>query len=193
MKSKDPTIESVFECSHANSTGCACKFVLRNDNTGELVGARREDTIYLNEYHSWRLYIAKTCLYNDILNEPFTSPQKLLDKLFTSPDFVIDQFTPPLSVLRNAISRLKSKVFSSSHLCSDIVDNLFHSAKTVDGDDLFLHKGTYSNRQHSTKQIFIFASRFQLDVARKAAESFWAMGHFSSFQQSSNRCTHSIR
>ena len=83
-KSKDPTIESVFECSHANSTGCACKFVLRNDNTGELVGAHKEDTNHLNDIHSWRLYIAKTCLYNDILNEPFTSPQKLLDTLLTT-------------------------------------------------------------------------------------------------------------
>ena len=89
-KSKDPTIESVFECSHANSTGCASKFILRNDNTGELVGAHKEDTNQLNDIHSWRLYIAKTCLYNDIVNDPFTSPQKLLDKLFASPEFVID-------------------------------------------------------------------------------------------------------
>ena len=58
------------------------------------------------------------------------------------------------------------------------MDNLFHSAKTVDGDDLFLHKGTYSNRLHSTKQIFIFASRFQLDVARKGRGVFLGDGTF---------------
>ena len=132
-KLKDPTIESVFECSHANSTGCACKFVLREDNTGELVGAHKEDTNHLNDIHSWRLYIAKTRLYDDIVNDPFMSPQKLLDNLFTSSEFVIDQFSPPLSVLKNAISRLKAKILCSSSLRPEHLDQLFFSVKLSTG------------------------------------------------------------
>ena len=58
------------------------------------------------------------------------------------------------------------------------MDNLFHSVKTIDGDDLLLFEGAYSNRQHSTKQIFIFASRFQLDVARKGRGVFLGDGTF---------------
>ena len=132
-KSKDPTIESVFECSHANTTGCSCKFVLRDDNTGELVGVHKDDTNHLNDIHSWRLYIAKTRLYNDIVSDPFKSPQKLLDKLFAFPDFVIDPFTPPLTVLNNAISRLKSKVFHSLSLSLDLLDSFLSSIKNISG------------------------------------------------------------
>ena len=85
-KSNDHTNESIFECSQANTTGLGVRASSCSKSTTRANSkAHKEDTNHLNDIHSWRLYIAKTCLYNDILNEPFTSPQKLLDKLFTSP------------------------------------------------------------------------------------------------------------
>ena len=42
-KAKDLTISSVYECSHANKTGCPCKFILREDQSGEVVGEHTHD------------------------------------------------------------------------------------------------------------------------------------------------------
>ena len=88
-KLKDPTIESVFECSLTHTTVCALKFVLPDDNTEELVWVHKEDTNHLNDIDSWHLSIAQMRLYDDIINGPVMSPQNLLDSLFTSSEFVI--------------------------------------------------------------------------------------------------------
>ena len=59
-KAKDVTIESVYECSHANKTGCPCKFILREDQSGEVVGEHADDLLHFNDIHSWRMFKAKT-------------------------------------------------------------------------------------------------------------------------------------
>ena len=94
-RAKDPSIVSVFECSHANKTGCPCKFVLRDDQTGEVVGVHTQDQMHVNDVHSWRLFKAKSLIVDALVDDPFIAPQKILDQLFRSPEFVIDQFTPP--------------------------------------------------------------------------------------------------
>ena len=98
-RAKDPSIVSVFECSHANKTGCPCRFVLRDDQTGEVVGVHTQDQMHVNDVHSWRLFKAKSLIVDALVDDPFVAPQKILDKLFRSPEFVIDQFTPPKASL----------------------------------------------------------------------------------------------
>ena len=93
--------------------------------------------------------------------------------------FVVDLFTPQLRFQKRNLAVEFDCLFISI-LEFSYADNLFHTAKTVDGDHLFLYKGTYSNRQHSTKQIFIFASRFQLEVERKSGLVFLGDGSFQS-------------
>ena len=177
-KAKDPSIEAVFECSHANSTGCPCKFILREDGTGEVVGTHKADSNHLNDVNSWRLYTAKVHLYEGIVHDPFTTPQKLLDNLFDSPDFIVDQFTPSKAVLQNAISRLKAKVFGQSKLDGSQLERLFCSTKTIAGEDLLMWKGEYTNDKHVSKRIVIFSSPFQLTIARKSGGVFMGDGTF---------------
>ena len=87
-RAKDPSITSVFECSHANKTGCPCKFVLREDQTGEIIGEHTRQ-MHINDIYSWRLFEAKQLILDDLINDPFIAPHKLLDKVFNSPDFIV--------------------------------------------------------------------------------------------------------
>ena len=67
--------------------------------------------MHLNDIYSWRLFKAKQLILDDLINDPFISPRNTLDKVFNSPGFFIDQFTPSKASLKNAIARLKANVY----------------------------------------------------------------------------------
>ena len=176
-RAKDPSIVSVFECSHANKAGCPCKFVLREDQTGEVIGNHALDQAHLNDVYSWRLFKAKSLILDDLVNDPFIAPQKLLDKLFKSPEFIVDQFTPPKASLQYAIARLKKAIFGRSKIEADELRYYLQNIQTLDGNQFILAEETYLNHQ-TTKRIIIMASPFQIDVARRCSGKFMGDGTF---------------
>ena len=133
-RAKDPSITSVFECSHANKTGCPCKFILREDQSGEIIGEHAQDTMHLNDIYSLRLFEAKQLILDVLINDPFISPHKLVDKVFNSPDFIIDQFTPSKASLKNAIARLKAKVFGTMKIDATNLHNYLQTVTTLSGE-----------------------------------------------------------
>ena len=66
------TIESVYECSHANKTGCPCKFILREDQSGEVVEEHTVDQAHFNDIHSWRMFLAKALIFQELLRDPLS-------------------------------------------------------------------------------------------------------------------------
>ena len=176
-RAKDPSIVSVFECSHANKTGCPCRFVLRDDQTGEVVGVHTQDQMHVNDVHSWRLFKAKSLIVDALVDDPFVAPQKILDQLFRSPEFVIDQFTPPKASLQTAISRLKTTIFGQANVESGMLSDYLRDVRTLDGKRFVLLEDTYQTEQ-SMKRIVVLSSRFQIDVARSCGGMFMGDGTF---------------
>ena len=179
-QAKDPTIVSVFECSHANKTGCPCKFVLREDQSGVVIGEHRQDAMHLNDVYSWRLFKAKLLIFDDLINDPFVSPQRLIDKVFNSPDFVVDQFTPSKSSLQNAVARLKAKVFGTMKVDVETLSDYLKGVRTSSNQYFTLYEETYTSDQQSPKRIVVFSSSFQLDIARRCKGTFMGDGTFDS-------------
>ena len=151
-RAKDPSITSVFECSHANKTGCPCKFVLREDQTGEIIGEHTQDTMHINDIYSWRLFEAKQLILDDLINDPFIARHKL-DKVFNSPDFIVDQFTPSKASLRNAIARLKAKVFGSMKVDATSLSDWLKSVTTLSGERFTLLDETRVDDRQSIKEL----------------------------------------
>ena len=179
-RAKDPSITSVFECSHANKTGCPCKFVLREDQTGEIVGEHTQDTMHLNDIYSWRLFKAKQLILDDLINDPFISPHNILDKVFNSPEFVIDQFTPSKASLQNAIARLKAKIFGTLKIDLTTLSDYLQTVTTSSGERFTLRDETYIDDHQSLKRVVVLSSMFQLDIARRGVGTFMGDGTFDS-------------
>ena len=78
-----------------------------------IIGEHKQDAMHLNDVYSWRLFKAKMMILDGLVNDPFIAPQRLIDKVFGSPDFIVDQFTPSKSSLQSAVARLKTKVFGT--------------------------------------------------------------------------------
>ena len=176
-RAKDPSNVSVFECSHANKTGCPCRFVLRDDQTGEVVGVHTQDQMHVNDVHSWRLFKAKSLIVDALVDDPFVAPQKILDKLFRSPEFVIDQFTPPKTSLQNAISRLRTTIFGQANVDPSMLSDYLRDVRTLDGKRFVLLEDTYQTEQ-SMKRIVVLSSQFQIDIARRRGGMFMGDGTF---------------
>ena len=179
-RAKDPSIISVFECSHANKNGCPCKFVLRDDQSGVIIGEHKQDAMHLNDVYSWRLFQAKLLILDDLINDPCIAPQRLIDKVSSSPDFIVDQFTPSKSALQSAIARLKAKVFGTIKVDIESLSDYFKGVRTLSNQVFTLHEETYTNEQQSTKRIIVLSSGFQLDIARRGPGMFMGDGTFDS-------------
>ena len=179
-QAKDPSITSVFECSHANKTGCPRKFILREDQSGEIIGEHTQDALHLNDIYSWRLFEAKQLILDGLINDPFISPHKLLDKVFNSTDFIIDQFTPSKASLKNAIARLKAKVFGTMKVDATTLSNFLQNVTTLSGESFTLCNETYVDEHQSIKRVVVLASAFQIDVAKRNVGTFMGDGTFDS-------------
>ena len=188
-RAKDPSITSVFECSHANKTGCPCKFVLREDQTGEIVGEHTQDTMHLNDIYSWRLFKAKQLILDDLINDPFISPHNILDKVFNSPDFVIDQFTPSKASLQNAIARLKAKIFGTLKIDLTTLSDYLQTVTTSSGElSLFVTKTTLMTINR-LKELSCSRARSSSTSRGVGLERSWAMAPSIRSRQCSRSCT----
>ena len=192
-KAKDVTILSVFECSHSNKTGCPCKFVLREDQTGEIVGEHTQDQTHFNDIHSWRLFKVKTLIAKELRRDPFASPQTIMDRVYTSPEFEVDQFTPSIVSMKNALSRLKTKMIGTTQVDDASLTNLFLSAKTISGDDFLLFDDTYISNNNECKRVVGFSSVFLLEIARRGSGVFWGTELLNQSQRCSTSSTPSTR
>ena len=179
-KAKDVTIESVYECSHANKTGCPCKFILREDQSGEVIGEHTDDLLHFNDIHSWRMFKAKTLIFKELLHDPFVSPQTIMDRVYASPEFDVDQFTPPIGSMKNALLRIKTKMVGVAQIDKVALANLFSSTRTRSGDAFLLFDGTHPTRDGERKRVVGFSSGFMLDVAQRGRGVFLGDGTFDS-------------
>ena len=179
-KAKDLTISSVYECSHSNKTGCPCKFILREDQTGEVVGEHTHDQNHLNDINSWRLFKAKSLIAKELRHDPFASPQTILDRVYSSPEFDVDQFTPSTASLKNALSRIKTKMLGITKIDAASLTNLFATSKTHSGDEFLLFDKVYQNHDGENKRVVGFSSGFLLEIARRGSGVFLGDGTFDS-------------
>ena len=159
-KAKDLTISSVYECSHANKTGCPCRFILRDDQSGDIVGEHTYDQNHLNDIHSWRLFKAKTLIAKELRHDPLALPQTIMDRVYRSPEFDVDQFTPSSTSLKNALSRIKTKMIGTAKIDAVTLTNLFATSTTHFGDNFLLFDEIYRTRDGECRRVVGFSSSF---------------------------------
>ena len=65
------------------------------------------------------MFKAKTLIFKELLRDPFVSPQTIMDRVYASPEFEVDQIN---------VTSASDKHFSAHRLRSS--GNLFHSIET---------------------------------------------------------------